>query len=186
MNLLILSPGTPGLATSHITSYLDNNKGIYSYKHIKHPIAPTSPGVRRHSSFAGKKLHEVALASLGVDIADSGYGDSVDCAVAVNNVVYRAFGDYAGGDISTYRMWKSIKNNRKFLQVYKPLPGDIILSPTEGKNVGHVGIIGYGKRIYSNNSKTGLFDSHWTRPNWYKNYSAEKRLQVLFYRRIWS
>lgn len=137
-------------------------------------------------TFAGRKLHEVALASLGVDIADSGYGDIVDCAVAVNNIVYRAFGDYAGGDISTYRMWKSIRNNRKFLQVYKPLPGDIILSPTIGKNIGHVGVVGYGNRIYSNNSKTGLFDYHITREQFYQYYQAEKKLQVLLYRRIWS
>jgi len=146
--------------------------------------------LRRFGNFptgAGNKLHETAIGSLGLDVAP--LENEFGCAEAVNNIVYKAFGDYAGGDLSTYRMYHSIKNNHKFLEVFKPLPGDIILSPTglgNGKLIGHTGIYSFGNRILSNNSETGKFTSHFTLEKWYERYSAKGGFPVLFYRRIWS
>ncbi len=146
--------------------------------------------LRRIGNFptnAGKVLHEVAISSLGRDVAplENEYG----CAEAVNNIVFEAFGDYAGGDLSTYRMYHAIKNNKKFLEVFKPLPGDIILSPTgfgNGTVIGHTGIYSFGNSILSNNSKTGKFTSHFNLKKWYARYAAEGGLPVTFWRRIWS
>jgi len=142
------------------------------------------------STFAGKKLNTVAISFLGVDASPNDYApDELGCAETINNIVFDAFGDYAGGDLSTYRMWKSIINNKKFLRVYKPLPGDIVLSPTgmgNGSIVGHVGIKTYGDNILANDSRTGKFANTYTVEEWYARYSAKGGLPVMFFRRIWS
>ena len=137
---------------------------------------------------AGRKLHETAVSCLGKDVGDSGYGDAVDCAVSVNNIVFKAFGDYAGGDISTYRMYHAIKNNKKFREVRESLPGDIILSPSGHGNGrisnGHVGIMGENGQIMSNNSKNGLFEVTHTLSSWRAYYQIQGGYPVTFWRRI--
>lgn len=139
---------------------------------------------------AGKKLHDTAVSCLGVDMGDSGYGDDVDCAISLNNIVFRAFGDYAGGDMSTYRMYHALKNNKKFVQVSSPRPGDIIISPTGTGNGhlsnGHAGIVGYGDAIYSNDSRTGLFSSNYTHQSWKDRYVRRGGFPVLYFRRIFN
>src|SRR5687767_10116324 len=111
------------------------------------------------STPAGHKLHETAKACLGRDVAPR--ENEFGCAEAVNQVVFRAFGDYAGGDLSTYRMYHALMNHKKFVRVKQPKPGDIILSPTGYGNGkipnGHTGIIGHSGIIMSNNSHTGIW-----------------------------
>ena len=137
---------------------------------------------------AGKKLHKVALTCLGQDVGDSGYGDEVDCAITVNNVVFKAFQDYVGGDISTLRMFHALKGNKKFVQVKTPLAGDIIISPTGYGNGrlsnGHTGFISYGDKILSNDSKTGLFMPNYTRKAWKERYSDKGGFPIYYFRRI--
>lgn len=149
--------------------------------------------LRRFGNFptgGGKKLHEAAISYLGTDASPNDYApDELGCAETINNIVFKAFGDYAGGDLSTYRMYHSIKNNKKFLRVFKPLYGDIVLSPTgfgNGKIVGHVGIVSFGDNILANDSRTGKFMNTYTRESWYNRYSGEGQMPVYFYRRIWS
>ena len=139
------------------------------------------------STLAGKKLHEVAISCLGLDIAplENEYG----CAEAVNNIVFKAFGDYAGGDLSTSRMYHSIKNNRKFIEIRKPLAGDIILSPTGYGNGrianGHTGIVSFGNTILSNDSATGKFMPNYTTESWNKRFVADGGYPIFYFRRIW-
>ena len=135
---------------------------------------------------AGEKLYQTALSCLGKDVApkENEYG----CAEAVNNVVFKAFGDYAGGDLSTKRMYLALKNHKKFSEVSSPKPGDIILSPTGYGNGnlsnGHTGIVGQGGKIMSNNSINGLFEENFTIENWNHRYKNKGGFPVLFYRRI--
>jgi len=129
------------------------------------------------------KLHKTAIECLGQDVGDSGYGDEVDCAISVNNVNFRAFNDFIGGDISTTRMYLALLGNKKWIEVSKPLAGDVVISPTQGKRTGHVGIFSYGDSILSNNSETGLFDAHWRLDAW-KKYYGKKGLPTYYFRRI--
>src|SRR3990167_8158838 len=96
------------------------------------------------STIAGQKLYHTAVSCLGKDVAPK--ENEFGCAEAVNNVVFKAFGDYAGGDLSTRRMYLAIKSHKKFIQVFSPLPGDVVLSPTGYGNGnvsnGHTGIMG--------------------------------------------
>ena len=134
---------------------------------------------------AGKYLNEVAMSCLGKDMGDSGYGDDVDCAITVNNVVLKAFHkDFLGGFISTTKMYEALLKNKKWIQVQKPLMGDIVISPTRGKNIGHVGIFSFGDTILSNDSNTGLFWVKFTLKKWIEHYQKEKGLPVFYFRRI--
>ena len=116
------------------------------------------------------------------------YSKEFGCAEAVDNVVFNTFRDYAGGDLSTYRMYHSIQYNKKFIRVNTPLKGDIILSPTGygGRTVknGHVGIVGNNGVIMSNNSQTGLWDTHFTLDSWNDRYVKKGGYPVYYYRRI--
>jgi hypothetical protein len=70
-----------------------------------------------------------------------GYDDGE--AVSVNEIVFRAFNDYEGGDLSTNRMYLALPNNKKLAKVTSPIKGDIVMSPTGYGNGyvsnGHVG-----------------------------------------------
>jgi hypothetical protein len=135
---------------------------------------------------AGHKLFLTARACIGKDMAPT--ENELGCAEAVNEIVFKAFGDYAGGDKSTYRMYHAIRDNKKFVQVYSPRPGDIVLSPTGYGNGtipnGHTGIMGEFGAIMSNNSSDGLFLANYTLTAWRNRYQKQGGYPVLFYRRI--
>ena len=134
----------------------------------------------------GRKLFEVARSCLGKDVAP--LENEFGCAEAVNNIVFKAFGDYAGGDLSTFRMYHALRNNRKFVVVSSPLPGDIILSPTGMGNGrlknGHTGIVGQNNMVMSNSSDDGLFKENFTLSLWRERYQRFGGFPVYFYRRI--
>lgn len=138
------------------------------------------------STPASEKLYKVAKSCIGKDVAplENEYG----CAEAVNNVVHQAFGDYAGGDLSTYRMYHAIKNNRKFIEVIKPIRGDIILSPTgygSGKvSNGHTGIMSDNNAIMSNTSVNGLWLENYTLDSWARRYKVEGDYPIFYFRRL--
>lgn len=138
------------------------------------------------STPAGERLYYTAKECIGKDIAPT--QNIFGCAEAVNNVVFKTFGDYAGGDISTYRMYESLQHNTLFEKVLDPQRGDIILSPTGYGNGtmsnGHVGIISDKNMIMSNSSETGLWTENYTIESWKKKYHEQGGFPVLFYRRI--
>jgi hypothetical protein len=63
----------------------------------------------------------------------------------------------------------------------------IIISPTHGSNVGHVGIVGEIKSpitatlIYSNSSARGVFSHSFTLGKWKAFYRDSKGLPVFFF-----
>lgn len=140
----------------------------------------------------GEKLHQTAITCLGTDASPNDKApDEYGCAETVNDIIYMAFEDYAGGDVSTYRMYLGIKNNPKFLRVEKPIQGDIILSPTGYGNKskvsnGHVGIVGYDGDVMSNDSKTGKFKINYTIESWTKRYKNKGEYPIYYYRRVFK
>jgi hypothetical protein len=80
---------------------------------------------------ASAKLYQTAMSCLGRDASPSDKADDeFACAESVNEIVFRAFGDYAG---ATFRpagcTWlsRTTKNSQK---VTSPIKGDIVISPT--------------------------------------------------------
>ncbi|WP_027146028.1 hypothetical protein [Mesorhizobium sp. WSM3626] len=108
-------------------------------------------------------------------------GGNLACAWAVNEVARRALGRQIGGGLSTANMYLVLKAKHKQLSVGSQMPGNVIISPTKGSNVGHVGIVGPSGQIYSNSSSRAVFYNKYTLNSWQAHYGDLKGLQVLFY-----
>jgi hypothetical protein len=109
------------------------------------------------------------------------------CAWAVNEVVRRAVGRPVGGGVSTTEMGAVLRKKHRPVAQKDIGPGMIVISPTQGKNVGHVGILGTiaapvsATRIYSNSSQDRVFSHRFTLGRWQAFYGDNKRLPVLFF-----
>jgi hypothetical protein len=111
----------------------------------------------------------------------------VACAFAVNKVVSLAIGRPVSGGLSTADMGEVLAKTQTQVPEQQISPGMIIISPTHGGNVGHVGIIGEVKIptnatvIYSNSSSRGVFSHSFTLGTWKTFYRDHKGLPVFFY-----
>jgi hypothetical protein len=114
-------------------------------------------------------------------------GGRVACAWAVNKVATLALGKPIGGGLSTTEMGKVLSANHTKVDGANIGAGMVCISPTQGGNVGHVGIVGEIKNplestlIYSNSSSRGVFAHAFTVGKWKNFYNARKGLPVLFY-----
>jgi hypothetical protein len=114
-------------------------------------------------------------------------GGRVACAWAVNEVVRRALGKPIGGGLSTTNMGEVLRSKHTLVPEKDVSAGMIVISPTKGANVGHVGIVGAIKSpisattIYSNSSNRGVFSDLFTLSKWKNFYGDRKKLPVLFY-----
>lgn len=141
---------------------------------------------------AGERLYISAKSWLGVDASPNDRApDELGCAETIHDIVFKTFGDYVGGDLSTYRMFHALQANDKFVRVSSPLQGDIIISPTgygTNKKIpnGHVGIVSDNNKVMSNSSATGTFEENYTIYSWKKRYVIDGGYPVYFYRRIYG
>jgi len=107
------------------------------------------------------------------------------CAWAVNHVVTDGLGHPVGGGLSTAEMADALNSGRGHLVSLESAPsGCIIISPTTGPIVGHVGILmdgsGPSRRIYSNSSANALYMDNFSVQQW-NDYFKGKGLSVLVY-----
>lgn len=137
---------------------------------------------------AGEHFYNMAKWHIKQDVAPT--QNEYGCAEAVNYVCIKAFNDVVGGDISSYRMYLTLRNNKKFIKVNSPRRGDIIISPTGFarkrtviKN-GHVGIVSDNGKIMSNDSDTGLWLEKYSLWSWKQRYGTVGRYPVLYFRRL--
>lgn len=134
-------------------------------------------------------LYHVAKGCLGIDASPNDIApDEYGCAETVNAIYFKAFGDYIGGNISTYRMYEALTKSPFFIRVDQPDRGDIIISPTGYGNGnltnGHVGIMASSTDIMSNDSYTGKFEKNFTLKSWRDRYSKVGGYPVVFFRRV--
>ncbi|MBT3786133.1 hypothetical protein HOF92_14260 [bacterium] len=107
----------------------------------------------------------------------------------VNKVLKRSVGYKVDGD-STSKMNEDFQAEiRKGRAVQVPLseakPGDIIISPTvwsPKRNTGHVGIVGEGRRIFSNSSSKAKWQDNFSYDSWTQYYKTKKGLSINVYR----
>lgn len=137
------------------------------------------------------RLYLMALISLGTDASPNDIApDEFGCAETVDSIYKRAFGAYIAGSItlSTAKLYtKFLSDTTHWLEVAKPRQGDIVISPTghgNGKIMGHVGIVGSGVNIMSNNSYTGYFEENYTLETWKARYVGSGGLPMRFFRRV--
>ena len=135
------------------------------------------------------RFFNAAIRSLGTDASPNDIApDEYGCAETVNDIHKLAFGYAIGGDVSTYRMYRDIKLNKKFVKVEYPLEGDIVISPTGygsgGLTNGHVGIVGELTKIMSNDSSTGKFEENYTIQSWRERYVIKGGYPMAYFRRV--
>ncbi len=153
------------------------------------PLAPAGPTTAANDDDVAQRLFAAsknADDTLVTRNAPNTNGGRVACAWAVNKVATIALGNPIGGGLSTTEMGKVLKAKHTETPEAQIGPGMVCISPTQGGNVGHVGIVGEIKpggatTIYSNSSSRGVFSHAFTVAKWKNFYSNRKGLPVLFY-----
>lgn len=124
-----------------------------------------------------QRLYLVAASSLGTDASPNDLApDEYGCAETVNEIYKKTFGEHIiNPGISTYQLYRAMLNQKnRFMKVWSPMPGDIIISPTGYGNGaipnGHVGYCMANDMIASNNSFTGKFEINYSISSWKERY----------------
>lgn len=137
---------------------------------------------------ARERLYEASKECIGIEVSpDDLASDEVACVESLENILYKEFGFYVGGDqpmLATWLFIAELRKDSRFEEVDSPLPGDIIISPTgsgNGKIRGHTGIVGK-YQIMSNNSFTSLWDIHFTLETWERRYTQKGGMRMYFFR----
>ncbi len=147
---------------------------------------------KNYFSDSREKLYVFALSQLGIDITpDDIVPDEYDCADTICAIL-KNFGQDIGNFPSTLDLYGKLKINSAFREVWEPLRGDIIISPTGYRNGsgtenipnGHVGIVGEGGIIMSNSSATGKFETNFTLAKWMARYVVKGGYPVFYFRLI--
>lgn len=134
-----------------------------------------------------EKLYRVSKASLGKKLSPK--NPVLGCAEALNAVHKIAFGDEIGGGVSSSLLWEAIKKRKDFIQTPSYEVGAVIISPTSTKppsseiEHGHVGICG-NFQIMSNNSMTGMWDTHFTKERWESYFKKVGGYPIYYYRKV--
>lgn len=128
-------------------------------------------------------LLDICTQHLGVDVTPK---DTVDDTVACVDTVSTLLGIVRRETphmVSTIALNAWLKDYYMLVDV--PQPEDIVISPTEGKRIGHVGIVMEDGLIASNNSfgiNRGKFTKTHTLDTWTKYYKDKQKLPVFIYR----
>lgn len=131
-----------------------------------------------------ERLFAYSTTQLGVK--KSGIRASIDvgCVEAWMNIILECFGFLFSNTLSTTILDQELSRSIrvKKISILEVKRGDIIISPTRGKSIGHVGVLGDKGVIMSNNSRTGKWSDHLDISKWYVRYDKEYGLPVNFYR----
>lgn len=133
-----------------------------------------------------ESIYEEALRHLGEDASPlDRVDDVVGCAESVTEILNKVMGFPI--ITGTWTMWDYLKRDSRFKKTSIPMPGDIVISPTEGKRRGHVGIVGKHGAILSSVSlgkDSGKFMANYTLDTWFARYRGKMELPVHFYTRV--
>ena len=123
-----------------------------------------------------------AIHSVGLDVTPNDeVNDEVACAVSLSTVIRKSIDDTFPLIAYTPTLKKHLDSSPLFKQTMIYKPGCILVSPTiEGVFKGHCGVMGEKEVIYSNNSRTGNWDSHFTLASWIGRY-RNGGLHLYFY-----
>lgn len=141
-----------------------------------------------------EQLYEEAKECLGHHITlNEAVPDEVGCAESVSYILTRVgIPDGNQGIAGTAQLYDWLRTNPKFLRIYEPEAGAVIVSPTgfgNGTIEGHTGVFGkfnvafpddWG--IMSNDSASGLFKELWNWTRWQAYYGKTGGLPLAIFR----
>ena len=131
-----------------------------------------------------EKVYQMAKSLLGTKVRT--VSKELACAECINIIYKKATGQPVGGDVSTHRMYNSVRLDKRFQQAYEPFRGCLIISPAGFGRFehGHVGVVGDNGEIFSNNSNTGFLDDLWTIKTWENYYGKQGKFPVDYYKLV--
>ncbi|RJQ33855.1 hypothetical protein C4568_03580 [Candidatus Parcubacteria bacterium] len=165
--------------------------GLMAWKHpeeeVVEPILFIPEPPKPVEKTRREKFYDYAYQCLGQKKGlDRSIPKEVNCANALSHVLigFGVSGLPIKGIASSATLDRWFAKSPGFEKVSEPQFGDIISSPTgsgNGKIRGHVGVVGK-HQIMSNNSRTGLWQSHWTLKEWIDYYQKYGGLKTNYYR----
>jgi|GEM_PF-6718101 len=202
----LLNTIDPRLLSTKLTLKEVSIKGIEIFTDLPNPPQPTgigpgntgsptqNPGLQEEGETAAQAILRSAQYAASADHplntcnAAGTSGGKKACAYAVNEIVESALGKPITNGLGTADMNQTLASSPHFTTIgndlSKALPGDIIMSPTQGSNTGHVGICetpGCGS-IISNSSSRAKVEKNFNATSWNNYYSTKKDLPVVVYR----
>jgi len=134
---------------------------------------------------ARERLHEKAKEWLGKDARPQKLApQDLGCVEALSTVI-GSFDPSFPTITYTPKLKEYLDMSKKYRQVLAYQPGCIIVSPTvPDQFVGHTGVVGENEVIYSNNSRTGLWDDYYTLKTWIERYREMGGLKIYFYQPV--
>jgi hypothetical protein len=183
-NTTNFSNGSGNSIVNGVIRGLANNAGGSNGLNSNSPISTVNSNLLGNSG----DIYNAARLSVGMDTSSGPDGGNLACAWAINRVLLKTGKKIGSGNInSTTEMQQElenmVKNNQGVVRVAveNAPPGAIIISPTVGSNVGHVGIVGENGTVYSNSSSSKRFAQNYTVNSWVNRYTKQKGLQTYAY-----
>lgn len=133
------------------------------------------------------RLYEETLKCVNTDVTPKDViPDPVACAETVSTLINKVvpFPIIAG----TYSLYEKLSKDDRFIRVFEPQKGDILIYPTKTGNGnlsnGHAFICGENNLFYSNDSESGLLKQNYTLSTARKRYVELGGFKEYFYRLI--
>lgn len=142
-----------------------------------------------------EQFYNLAKSFVGVDISPLDVApDNLACMEGVDNLYHHFCGTYINGTKTKVQVSTTVGNKimaanpARFKPTLDLLPGNIIMSATGSSSLpnppeahGHVGVVGENGLIYSNNSRTGKWDTHLTIDDWVRIFRKESGYPIKLY-----
>lgn len=114
-------------------------------------------------------------------------GGNLACVWAVRKIVKEVLGFWITQSDGTAVFDPALRKcfGNEGLESGDVSPGGIIISPTSGSNIGHVGLLGTGRGddrlVYSNSSSAAMWKQNFSVKTWRERYANKKGLPVRFF-----
>jgi len=130
---------------------------------------------------AQDKLLEAAKSYLGKDASPLNEAPSeLACAETVSFLLNQTFGNFPK-QLSTIKLKAQLDNDNRFTPTTEYKAGVVVVSPTQGKKIGHAGICLSDTRIASNNSFNGKFEDNYSVNAWKLSFEMKQGLSTFLY-----
>lgn len=134
------------------------------------------------------RIYLACLTKLGKDASPQDWvDDEVACAESITNILHELWPEIPIM-IGTWTLWEYLNKNGKFQKTLFPKQGSIIISPTGTGNGklknGHVGIVGEGEMIISNDSASGMLLENYTKASWKQKFVNFGGMKLEYFNKI--
>lgn len=166
----------------------DNVFTPQTFESLGTEAAPMSGVCSRSSDSDHAKVHTASKAAVNQFSSATGPdGGNLACVWAVRNLVHNALNRWITRTDGTAVFAPELSQCFGApLDEGRVPAGGIVISPTSGSNIGHVGILGDatgdGSRlIYSNSSAAAVWKQNFTLQSWRSRYVDTKHLNMMFF-----